>query len=164
MITLRMTQSLLKDMKAKPDEQAADGLYSWHANIIKLNNRKQILLVNDETLLCLFLEGIRAGQLDKLQSAFVQTLREYLLQQKLEERAVSLYLEEATTFSIAKTNSRSVIGTMTEISFFQRDDFAHPLDRIGYHNRIIRKPLNYDRPIEAFQKALWLNMKARAGG
>lgn len=103
-------------MKAKPvDTEEVDLLFSWHVNILQLR-KKHIIFVNDYTRLCLIIDGIRSSQPDKLKEKFEEELRRYLQFEGIKKSKIDQYFLETGEISIAKTNSRSVLGTMTEMS------------------------------------------------
>ncbi|WGU96441.1 hypothetical protein QJQ58_09480 [Paenibacillus dendritiformis] len=155
MLALRFTQKLLKDMNVAPVELGEiDPLFSWHVNILQLR-RKHIIFVNDSSRLCLIVNGIRSSQLEKLQEKFVSELKEYLLLEGVRKSLVNQYLFEAGEVSIGKTNAKSVLGTMNEMSFYSRGaEFDHTFDLCAWLNSLIFKPLNYEEPINVFKKTL----------
>lgn len=155
MLALRFTQKLLKDMKATPIELSeVHSLFSWHVNILQLR-KKHIMFVNDLSRLCLIIDGIRSAQLDKLQEKFMTELREYLQLEGLKKSHIEQYFLEAGEVTIGKTNDRSVIGTMTEISFYcDRAEFDHTFDLSAWLNKMIYKPIDYHEPIKVFKEAL----------
>ncbi|GBG07616.1 hypothetical protein PAT3040_02172 [Paenibacillus agaridevorans] len=155
MIVLRFTQSLLKDMKsAQIQVDDISPLFSWHVNIYKLNNKKHILFVNDLSRLCLIIDGIRSSQLSLLKEKFLITLETYLQEEEIEKNMIDRYLKEGSELSISKTNNRSVLSTMTEISIFETDNFTDNMQRMKWLNRLIYKPIEYNEPIKVFKEAL----------
>jgi len=124
LITLRLTKELMKDMKTTSIENMnVPPLLSWHVNIYNLNKRKHIVFVNDLTRLAIIIDGIRTRHLERLKQKFLLTLREYLLREGVEEKLINTYLENGNEVVISKTNNRSVLGTMKEVTFFIEDDF-----------------------------------------
>lgn len=155
MLALRFTQKLLKDMNSTPVELGeVDPLFSWHVNILQLR-RKHILFVNDSSRLCLIIDGIRSSQLGKLQEKFKAELKEYLLLEGVERSKIDQYFFEAGEIRIGKTNNKSVLGTMNEISFYCiNTEFNHTFDLSAWLNSMIYKPIDYEEPINVFKKAL----------
>jgi hypothetical protein len=123
-------------------------------NIYKLNNKKHILFVNDLSRLCLIIDGIRTSQLSLLKEKFLITLETYLQEEGIEKNMIDRYLKEGSELSISKTNNRSVIGTMTEISIFEKDNFTDNMQRMKWLNRLIYKAIEYNEPIKVFKEAL----------
>lgn len=155
MISLRLTKDLLKDMKTAPNEDVDSPLLlSWHAHIYNLNKRKHIVFVNDLTRLALIIDGIRTGQLERLKEKFLMTLKEYLVREGVKEKQIHTYIEFGAEIAISKTNNRSVLGTMKEVTFFTEDDFNNNIERLKWLNRIIHKPIDYQEPIAYFKESI----------
>lgn len=155
MMIHKFTQKLFKDMKIAPLEvNEADPLFSWHVNILQLK-KKHIIFVNDLSRLCLILDGIRSSQLNKLQDKFKTDLKEYLKLEGVRKALIDQYYFEAGDIHIEKTNDKSVLGTMKEMSLYCRDiEFDHPYDLTAWLNSLIYKPIDYEKPIDVFKKAL----------
>jgi len=155
MIILRLTKDLLKDMKVTLTEDLdVPPLLNWHVNIYNLNKRKHIVFVNDLTRLSVIIDGIRTGQLERLKARFLLTLREYLYREGIKENLINTYLEFGSEVVISRTNSRSVLGTMKEVTFFSEDDFNDNIERLKWLNRIIHRPIDYKKPIEFFKESI----------
>lgn len=155
MLAFRFTQKLLKDMKIAPVELGdVNLLFSWHVNILQLR-RKHIIFVNDSSRLCLIIDGIRSSQLDKLQEKFKTELKEYLLKEGIRKHLIEQYFFEAGEIIIGKTNNKSVLGTMNEMSYYSIDmGFNNTFELSAWLNSMIYKPINYEKPINVFKKLL----------
>lgn len=156
MIILRMTQKLLKDMKCAPvnGEGGGDPLFSWHVNILQLQ-RKHIIYVNDYTRLCLIIDGVRSSQLNKLQDKFKTDLKQYLQAEGVRRTLIDQYFLEAGELQIDKTNDKSVLGTMKEMTVYcKNQDFDHTFELSAWLNSLIYKPIDYKEPINVFKQAL----------
>lgn len=155
MPALRFTQKLLKDMRETPVELGEiDPLFSWHVNILQLR-KKHIIFVNDSSRLCLIIDGIRSGQAGKLQEKFNAELKEYLLAEGLRRSRIEQYFLEAGEIRIGKTNSKSVLGTMKEMSLYcENVEFDHTFDLSAWLNKMIYKPIDYEEPIHVFKKEM----------
>ena len=155
MLALKFTQKLLKDMNVAPVQlDETESLFSWHVNILQLR-RKHIIFVNDYSRLCLIVNGVRSSQLNKLQEKFITELKEYLLIEGVQKNLINQYLFEAGEVKIGKTNNRSVLGTMNEMSFYcTTEEFDHTFELSAWLNSMIYKPINYEEPIKVFKKTL----------
>lgn len=155
MLALKFTQKLLKDMKIAPTELGeTNPLFSWHVNILQLR-RKHIIFVNDFSRLGLVITGIRSSQPNKLKEKFLTELKEYLLLEGTRCNLINQYLLEAGEISIGKTNDKSVLGTMNEMSFYCSElEFDHTFDVSAWLNSMIYKPIDYAEPIIVFKNAL----------
>lgn len=155
MINLRLTKDLLKDMKITSVQDMNVPLFlSWHVNIYNLNKRKHIVFVNDLTRLAIIIDGIRTGQLERLKEKFLLSLQEYLHLEGVKENLINTYLEYGSEVVISKTNCRSVLGTMKEVTFFVEDDFNDNFERLKWLNRLIHKPIDYAKPIDLFKESI----------
>ncbi len=155
MLALRFTQKLLTDMKVAPIElEEVNSLFSWHVNILQLR-KKHIIFVNDLSRLCLVMDGIRSAQRVKQQEKFMTELKEYLQIEGLKKSQIEQYFFEAGEVSIGKTNDRSVLGTMKEMSLYcDGVEFGHTFDLSEWLNKMIYKPIDYEEPIKVFKDAL----------
>ncbi|TMV50683.1 hypothetical protein FE783_08295 [Paenibacillus mesophilus] len=157
MLVLRFTQTLLKDMKVTPTEEDILPLFSWHANICKLNNRKHIILINDFSRLTVIIDGIRSSQINTLKDKFLSILADYLSSEGVKQSVVESYIKTGSEMTITKTNSRSVIGTMKEIIFYNsvsHIEFQDNIERMKWLNRLIYKPIDYHEPRNIFIEAI----------
>lgn len=155
MQVLRFTQKLLKDMKVAPVElEEIDPLFSWHVNILQLR-KKHIIFVNDSSRLCLIIDGIRSSQVGKLREKFSTGLKEYLQLEGLRRSLIDQYFLEAGDIRIGKTNNKSVLGTMKEMTIYcDNVMFNHTYDLSAWLNKMIYKPIDYLEPIHAFKKEI----------
>lgn len=153
MLALKFTQKLLTDMKATPAELGeVNTFFSWHANILQLK-KKYIIFVNDSSRLCIVIGGIRTSQLDKLQEKFMTELREYLQLEGIKKSHIDQYFFEAGKIVIGKTDDRSVLGTVTEMSQYCKSvEFDHTFDLSAWLNKMIYKPIDYHEPINVFKE------------
>ncbi len=155
MLALRLTQKLLTDMKVAPNELGdVNSLFSWHVNILQLR-KKHIIFVNDLSRLCIVIDGIRSSQLVKLQEKFMTELYEYLQLEGLKKSHIEQYFFEAGKVVIGKTNDRSVLGTLKEMSLYcEGVEFDHTYDLSAWLNKMIYKPIGYEEPIKVFKEEL----------
>ncbi|MDQ6418012.1 hypothetical protein RB620_01050 [Paenibacillus sp. LHD-117] len=158
MFVLKFTQDLMKDMKVTPMEmESISDLYSWHAHIYKLNNRKHIIFINDLSRLCVIIDGVRTAQIKTLKEKFFSTLEEYLISEGVSQNLVNSYLANGSEIIISKTNNRSVLGTMKEITMYTTDthlEFRNHIERMKWLNKLIYKPIDYNEPQKVFKETI----------
>lgn len=102
-----------KVAKEKPEV----GLNNWYVNLLPLYRKKGLLFVHSTTLYATFLPDATIKTIKNLDQEFRIQLQEDLLWCGFEEAAVKHYLENFTTTSISKTNSRRVLGIMNEVMY-----------------------------------------------
>jgi hypothetical protein len=119
MAILRCTKKLLTELKTKPLEGATSSneLGSWHANLLRIDRRKCILFTHDTTLYSFFVPGLKKPQFENVREVFGQNLFKNLLWENFPQNQIEIVLDEHRDIIIAKTNNRSVLGSMNDLAF-----------------------------------------------
>ena len=119
MAILRCTKKLLTELKTKPSEGAisSNELGRWHANLLRVDRRKCVLFTNDATLYSFLVPGIKKPQFENFTEVFGQNLFKNLLWENLPQKQIEIVLDEHREIIIAKTNNRSVLGSMNDLAF-----------------------------------------------
>ena len=141
----------------------ADQLFSWHANLVFVNKRKHVVLINDLTRLSLTIPGIRSTQYKNLQNIFKEQLKNYLIFENIDNLTINEYLNECIEAVYTTTNNRSILGTLNDIVLIMQDvgkEFDDYNDLNRWNNERLYKTIDlnnqtkYLRPIELFNKEL----------
>ncbi len=90
---------------------------SWHANLLRVDRRKCILFTHDATLYSFLVPGLKKPQFENLIEVFGQNLFKNLIFENFPQNQIESVLYEHREIIIAKTNNRSVLGSMTDLSF-----------------------------------------------
>lgn len=162
MITLRCTRKLLKLVGGVTVEDAPDptsALGDWYANVIPTVAGELIVFANERTLLSV---AIPIEELDTLISLFVARVYNLLRLLEVPEDVASQEIGEIREVEFAKTASRSVLGSLNEISLHyqltaERDKGRQPLSLSAVELRLSRtlhKPLDYEHPAELAKELL----------
>ncbi len=116
---IRCTQKLIKELRIEPSEKEAQSGYigGWHANLLRIERRKCVLFTNDLTLYSFFVPGLKRPEFERFQEVFRQNLLKCLVNDGFSQTQVERVLSEYQTIGIAKTNNRSVLGSMNEFAF-----------------------------------------------
>jgi len=119
MAILRCTKKLLTELKTKPSEGtiSSDVVGSWHANLLRVDRRKCILFTHDATLYSFLVPGLKKPQFENVREVFGQNLFKNLLWENFPQNQIEIVLDEHREIIIAKTNNRSVLGSMTDLAF-----------------------------------------------
>jgi len=119
MSTLRCTKKLLSELKRKPIDgsQDADDFGSWHANLLRIDRRKCVLFTHDQTLFTFFVPGLTKPHFQNFDEVFRQTLFKRLLSENLPQKHIEIFLNDNRKIEITKTNNRSVLGSMNDLTF-----------------------------------------------
>jgi hypothetical protein len=119
MATIRCTAKLLNELKAKTlNEQAQPpSLWDWHANLLWLDRKKYVLFTNNQTLYSFLVHWIKTPQSVDFLERFRLGLFRSLMSEGLADAQVEYVLSGHTQVTISKTNSRSVLGSMNDLTF-----------------------------------------------
>ncbi len=119
MAIIRCTAKLLNELGVKPTNEPnqPSSLSDWHANLLWLDRRKYVLFTNDQTLYSFIVHWTRKPQSIGFLKRFRLGLLKSLMSEELTEPQVENMLSGHMQFTIAKTNSRSVLGSMNDIAF-----------------------------------------------
>ena len=142
MATLRCTKKLLSELKLKPEDGSTplNDLSGWHANLIRVDRRKCILFTHDKTLFSFLVPGLTKPDFQRTRYVFGQNLFRNLMREALPQSQIELFLDDIRDIQFAKTNSRSVLGSMNDLTYLLKFKIA---DNGGLANRDIME-LNYD--------------------
>ncbi|GGH55192.1 DUF6933 domain-containing protein [Paenibacillus silvae] len=167
MIIFKPTQLTLKDLHVKPEAVAeSDPFFSWHVNFFTLYGKKHYVFVNDLSILSLTVSGIRTNSANKLLSIFKENLEAYMVVEDIPQEWAQYYLDQCNERVISKTDSRSIVSTMTDLMFIMKaiapedNGFRDKDVRHKANNRSIYKPIDYQEPIRVFVKELQQRFEA----
>lgn len=164
MQVIKCTKKLLKELKQKTtsDVPQDNNLGSWHANIFHIERRKCILITNDLTLYTMFIPYLKKDDFKTFHIVFGQNLFKNLLYEKISQREIETVLEEYREIQYAKTDSRSVLGSMNDQKI-QLEYIIYSeggLDNTDIYklnnklNRNILSAINYKHPIDMLKNKL----------
>ncbi|MBL3600719.1 MAG: hypothetical protein JMN25_12780 [gamma proteobacterium endosymbiont of Lamellibrachia anaximandri] len=153
---------------------------SWHANLLRIDRRKCVLFTHDMTLFSLFVAGLKrpdfehiptghkfrlsrqAAQLSYIDQLFGQAMFRSLRLFDFEQTQIERMLDWSQQNTYAKTNNRSVMGSMNDMAFHIEHHIAHEgglayadLDRLLLRiNEIPFKAIGYEYPRVRLQTLL----------
>lgn len=161
---IHCTKKLLSELRIKElsEELETDSFWSWHGNIITIERRKCVLLVNNSTLYTLFIPALRKPDFEAFHLIFGQSLFKNLFHEEIPQAHVELVLSKCEHLSFAKSNNRSVLGSMNEQKKLL-DYYLWQEGGLAYTNILaLNKELNRNvltnidpkRPIQALKQKL----------
>ena len=116
----RCTKSLL-DMIRKSDVEVcpakscvneSGGLFSWHCNLVKIDNCKAVVFVNDLTRYAVVLYKPKNTDFKHLDELFFEGLRVALIREGFAKEVVESYIEKCGKTKFSNTSDRAAIGHM----------------------------------------------------
>ena len=118
MAILRCTKKLLSELATKPETASlpVSDLSCWHANLLRIDRRKCVLFTHDRTLYSFLVPGLTKPHFRNFNEVFGQNLFKNLIAEKFPQDQIELFLNDIREIHITKTNSRSVLGSMNDLS------------------------------------------------
>lgn len=119
MAIMRCTAKLLSELSVKPTKvpDQTSSLYDWHANLLWLDRKKYVLFTNDQTLYSLLVHWAKTPRSADFLERFRLGLFKSLVSEGLAEARLEYFLNEYARATITKTNNRSVLGSMNDLTF-----------------------------------------------
>ncbi len=112
---IQCTKKLLDQLNIKPTVSAEEELlFSWHANLIRVNRRKTIVLVNDKNRYVIVLYGLKAQDFNKLDEHIIQAIRETLQEEFIKDEIIEQFINHSPEVIYTKTKGRSTVAKMNK--------------------------------------------------
>jgi len=112
---IRCTKKLIDELKIIPESvEDEEPLFSWHANIIMVNRRKTVVLMNDLTRYAVVLYGVKAKELKNLSDVASQGIREMFRAEGIKEEIINQYLQQINEVKYTKTKDRTSVARLNK--------------------------------------------------
>ena len=112
---IRCTKKLLDELKVIPESvEDEEPLFSWHANIILVNRRKTVVLMNDLSRYAVVLFGLKAKELKTLNDIAYQGIRETFQAEGIKDEVIDQYLLQAKQVQYTKTIDRTSVARLNK--------------------------------------------------
>jgi len=113
---IRCTQKLLKEIPIEPSEDVAVlPSACWHANLLRIDRRKCLLITHDTTLFSLFIPGVTKPDFRYFSDLFGQVLFKTMRQFDFPQEKIESMLDRSRDIQVGRTNNRSVLGSMNDM-------------------------------------------------
>jgi hypothetical protein len=162
---IRCTKKLLTELKITPTEvEEVNPLFSWHANVLLLNRRKVVVLVNDLTQYPIVLYGLKAKDFKNISEVAVAAIRETFKAEGIKEEVIAHYFAQADEqVHITKTLDRTLVARMNKscetVTFFDElmveDSIVQPAWSMRVSKFMVGRPVvRYVYPNKELYEAL----------
>jgi len=154
---LRATQKVrdrigLKAPDSEPPNPATRFLEEWYVNSIVLDRRQYLLFSEAKTLYSVVVPSTGVSSRKKLEVLTVDILFDQFKHHAGLD--VRIFESLAASVSILKTQSRSILSSMDQLTLAAQYDDDDPSEGYDYLNGIILGALKYDSPRDAFILAI----------
>jgi hypothetical protein len=139
---IQCTQALLNKMKITKDELAPregfeyfpNSLKAWHANIVNIDRRKAVILMNNETRYTVVIYRPKPKDFTRMKELIKDAIITALRMEGIREDVINRYMADAGGIMFSKTANRSMVAKMNnavhEVEFMQEYlDESTPIQR-----------------------------------
>ncbi|WP_101842243.1 hypothetical protein [Halobacillus sp. Marseille-P3879] len=113
--TQKLTKELNKELEATEEYEDIAAINKWHGNLITINRRKCLILMNNQTGINLILFGLRKPQFENLHNVIKGSLKQLLQLIKVEDEIINQILSEADPLVYTKTDNQQILGMMNQV-------------------------------------------------
>jgi len=160
---IRCTQKLLARIQFESEgDITATPSSCWHANLVRVDYHDCVLITHNYTLFSLFVPGVSNADLKYFPDLFGQALFKAMRHSEFTQPQIEHMLEQGRELRFAKTDSRSVLGSMNDMkqmldyTVYQHGKLAHvgmgDIYRILNHTPF--KAIGYSYPEDKFREML----------
>lgn len=112
---VRCTKKLLDQLNMKPELMVEEEpLFSWHANLLTVNRRKTVALVNDNNRYVIVLYGLKANDFKKLDELIIKAIRETLKDECIKDEIIERFLNRSGKIVYTKTKDKTSVARMNK--------------------------------------------------
>lgn len=112
---VQCTKKLLDQLRVKPAEPVEEEpVFSWHANLITINRRKAVVLINDSNRYAIVLYGLKAKDFQNLDKLIVDAIRETFLEENIDPTVTESFLHASPMITYTRTSDRSHVAKMNQ--------------------------------------------------
>jgi len=162
MSSIKCTAKLAGRAGLRLSPASEDTSDDWHANVFTLDRRFYVIFCEDRSRLTCLAGPVRKADLQDLAQVLRNALVAVLSHEGFSETSIQYALSKIEDMSIAKTNNRSVLGTMKDNIFHIEHHAAQAggVDGIGLPklaatvNHMPMSPLKWKYAIEAYRQSL----------
>ena len=155
-LTKKLNDKLKKDLfEINLDE--CNEFEDYHCNLIKYGRDNCVLITHNTTLFSFVLYGLKAKGFKDFEFLLKEHIFKVLLALEFSQEQIEKVLTSMENINYAKTNSRSVLGSMNEMVYHVDEYLYRNTDIILIHkkiNEIPYKAIDYSFPIEKFKLLL----------
>lgn len=104
----------LQDQTGIKVEAAAEEneIFSWSANLITVNRRKTVVVVNNMNRYGFILYGLKAKEFKNIEKLILEGIRHCLKDLRIDDAIIEKYLNDAETISFTKTKGPKVVSPL----------------------------------------------------
>lgn len=161
---IQATKKLLDKLPfEKVDSTEGNPLYDWHANLLTIDRRQTVVLMNDLTRYTIVLYGIKAKDFKRFDVLVKEAIRAVFQKERFSPEVIERYMENLGAVTFHKTKNRSMTAQLNKavdhVWLFANELTAETLINVPVSKRASRMLVgrgnsDMDYPYEALIQAL----------
>jgi hypothetical protein len=112
---IHCTKQLLDELKIKPVASVQEPLFSWHANLLTINRRKTIVLINNRNRYAVVLHGLAAKHKSDIGSIIRDAIGQSLRNDLIDNDVVDEFLDKSGDLIFTTTMDKSSVSKLVEV-------------------------------------------------
>ncbi|TMN21694.1 plasmid pRiA4b ORF-3 family protein [Lentibacillus cibarius] len=113
--TKKMRDHLKVRSETMTEQVEEEALFSWHANVVRMNRRQSVVFMHDKSQYTIVLYGVRAKDFSRMGSLFAQAIRMVWREEGIKDHVIEDYLAQSGEVQFTKTKNRSLVARLSRI-------------------------------------------------
>lgn len=123
---IQCTKKLLTELKVTPAPALEESsLFSWHANLLTVNRKRTLVLMNDSSRYIIVLYGLKAKELKNLNELILQALKETFQKEGIKDDVIETYISSSSEITYTTTKNRTLVSRLNKacesVLYFEED-------------------------------------------
>ncbi|MBM7661769.1 hypothetical protein JOC85_002572 [Bacillus mesophilus] len=140
---IQCTKKLLSELKLVPETTAdAEPLFSWHANLLTINRRKTLVLMNDSNRYVIVLHGLKAKDIKNIEVLILEAIRETFRDEGIKDEVIEAFISSSKKFTYTTTKDRTMVARLNKacenVLYFEEDLIQQTINQVKMNKRISR--------------------------
>lgn len=123
--------------------EETDDIFCWSANLITLNRRKTVVVVNDYSRFGFVLYGLKAKDFKNIESLILEGIKRTLAGEKIKPEIIENYIEKANEIKFTKTRGPRYVARINKACELV-GYFSEELDQDKIYQDLLTRRLNND--------------------
>lgn len=113
---IQCTKKLLDELNVIPCEKPEeDTFFSWHANLITVNRKKAVVLMNNKNNYVILIFGLKAKDFKILGEHILNAVRDSFQEECIKDEVINMFINKSNGITYSKTSSRSIISKLNNV-------------------------------------------------
>jgi hypothetical protein len=164
MMLIQCTKKLLTELKVVPSPSfEEEKLFSWHANMIMVNRKKTLVLMNDSNRYIIVLHGLKAKDFKNSDKLILQAIGETFREEGIKEEVIETFISQSKEVTFTTTKNKTFVARLNKacenVYFYGRELNQHAINQPSLSKQASRLIVgngknDYTRPNEDLYKDL----------